>query len=591
MGEAQSEPEQSEGGRYQPQENQDSRVVHLPQKYQQANHEARRLQSSPSHRVPPAAQTQDTILSSSEDEDEERQDGLLTGYSMPIMPPLIFHSLKEKEIRGLLPSSDHFLRELRGEYWSEETEEAFSKLWTQDKYPERFVASPRGMSDEVELWKLILMRFDRTLPHLLTYGLRLHQDCYQEPGSIMLSSEASNLLEQICVHPVWGKDLESLRYVLQKAVQFHVHGHIEPIGPPPRTSLLEASLTASTVSSLDQRQWLMGIFQYDLWLDNKPDRNPSIRRLISIIQRLSDPETTEDQVEKVLFILSIDIMKHVVLALDYFDRSTYRLSAKESIQWFRNYNAEVLDHVRPRDANELMALKWSWELCQLRDIEIRKVMRTNSKGDILPDIPHLHSHNYNVPLYHHHPDLDKRAVSMLRGKVMDPKRATLQKLDRQDSVRAKELDDFSAMLLKGENDAEPTNMSGKLTATINSPVPTAHRRQPRPTESSAGLSPTTDATIVKGVSMMMHASWGKNSYSNAERSEVRDTGITNERLNQTSYASNSKTTLPRVGSVSTDLQRLTFSDVAALGQSSESADDSNDNDGQQPDAATTTKKV
>ncbi|KAI8628922.1 hypothetical protein F5Y19DRAFT_485272 [Xylariaceae sp. FL1651] len=416
------------------------------------------------------------LLTSSSDQegDEEKgneeQEDAAPNKIVSAVSPARAMQLMDIDIDELLPSPLQFQYKLRGKYWMDEIEADFQKLWVRSEHIGRFVASSSGMQNEVELWRLLLIRFNMALPQLFTYGLRLHEDCYHDPGSIMLSSEASYLLLQICVHPIWGTNFDSLRYVLQKAVALNVREHIEPIGPPPVFSLSKTTRQAGMRFSPRSKRLLEGVIQYDLWLKNKPDQEEDIRRLLSKIEI----KTTNDQPEKVLYLLSKDVMESVVQALNGHERSRYDHSTVEYIQLFRRYNTEIYNHVCPRDIHELMALKWSCELCELRDLEIRRAMIDADSDDFLPDLPHGSTHKYDVPLYHHHPDFDERAVSLLRGWIPDPKRLTLMRLDREDPARAEELRAFSATLLVDANsgDAESTSKT-RLQIPIAAPIPAA----------------------------------------------------------------------------------------------------------------------
>ncbi|KAK5637530.1 hypothetical protein RRF57_013245 [Xylaria bambusicola] len=90
-------------------------------------------------------------------------------------------------------------------------EREFIKLWNRDDHSSRFMQGQRDDSDELELWKMMLIRYECIPPHLFTYGLRLGVDCYERAESLMLSSKASYLLQKICVHPVWRKNINELR--------------------------------------------------------------------------------------------------------------------------------------------------------------------------------------------------------------------------------------------------------------------------------------------------------------------------------------------------------------------------------------------
>ncbi|KAI0535284.1 hypothetical protein GGR58DRAFT_479564 [Xylaria digitata] len=288
---------------------------------------------------------------------------------------------------------------------------------------------------------MMLIKFRRSPPHLFTYGLKLGNGCYEAPGSLMLSSEASCTLQRICVHPIWAGDLDLLRYVLQMAVKTSMKEHSEPTGPPLVTKGFESSLMDS-----NNREVLMGGIQYELWNVNKPDRSPVITRLISEFEgRVRFDRNAE---ETGLFILTIEVMRDLVRVLDRFNRDTFS-STEQYVESFQRFFNNILDQVEPRSYEELRDLKWSLELCELRDIEIRKVMRARGNDrDFLHDIPETAEYYSSVAPLYHHPSMDKRALAVLRSEVIDPKRDTLQKLDRVNPYRAKDLDDFAAKLIE-----------------------------------------------------------------------------------------------------------------------------------------------
>ncbi|KAF2962746.1 hypothetical protein GQX73_g10830 [Xylaria multiplex] len=319
----------------------------------------------------------------------------------------------------LSPSVYLDVQDIRGAYWSSDIEADFNRLWVKDDHNSRFDQGLRARSDEIALWKVMLVKFSRSPPHLFTYGLKLEDDCYEAPGSLMLSSEASYTLQRICVHPIWAEDLDLLRYVLQMAVKASMGTHSEPIGPPPVTSR---------------------------YYDKGPGRSPIIARLISEFEERIQFDTNAK--ETGLFILTIRVMKDLVRVLDQFGRESFS-STEQYIETFERFFDRILDEIEPQSYEQLRDLKWSLELSELRDIEIRKVMRARGNNDFLHDIPETAEYFSSVaPLYHHHPSMDRRALSVLRGEVTDPKRDTLQKLDRANYDRAEALDDFTAKLVE-----------------------------------------------------------------------------------------------------------------------------------------------
>ncbi|KAI0903179.1 hypothetical protein F4823DRAFT_619625 [Ustulina deusta] len=355
-------------------------------------------------------------------------------------------TLTQLRVRGYFPSFSSYVRvgALRTAYWTEEIEEEFKSLWRRDEQDSRFRQGPRIHSEELQLWKMMFIRYRRIPPHLFTYGLKLGADCYEAPGSLMLSSKASYLLLRICAHQVWGQTIDSLRYVLQAVARASVKGHPDPIGAPPNTKGLENTLSQQS-GRVEEK--IIGILHYDLWAHNKPDGKREIRRLISRLHDRIRPNRSKDESKNSLFILTIDIMEDFLQVLDQFDRGIYS-TTEECVERFRHFYGKFLPRVEPRDNEQLVRFKWSLELCELRDIEIRKIMRMTAQDDeFLHDVPHTSTtHNYDVPLYHHHQLVDKRILPVLRGEVIDPKRAILQKLDRMGNNRAQALDEFTTKL-------------------------------------------------------------------------------------------------------------------------------------------------
>ncbi len=355
--------------------------------------------------------------------------------------------LTHRSIRAYFPARKSYFDEdgLRRVYWNEEIEEEFKNLWLPDDLDSRFKQGPRIHSEELQLWKMMFIRYRKIPSHLFTYGLKLGVDCYEAPESLMLSSKASYLLQRICAHQVWGETIESLRYVLQAVARASVELHPKPIGAQPTTVGFEYTSNPELRPATEKH---IGTLHYDMWRSNKPDRKREIRRLISQLDGRIRPNKSKEKSKHSLFILTIDMMEDLLQVLDRFDRAIYVLTTEESIKHFRHFYGNFLDQVEPRDNEELVRFKWSLEMCELRDIEIRKVMRMSDENDdFLHDIPHTSTtHSYEVPLYHHHEEVDNKILPVLRGEVIDPKRALLQKLDRMDNNRAQALDEFTTKL-------------------------------------------------------------------------------------------------------------------------------------------------
>ncbi|RWA03691.1 hypothetical protein EKO27_g11415 [Xylaria grammica] len=339
--------------------------------------------------------------------------------------------VRQRDIRQLFPIPHSYLVGLRGSYWDADVEEAFRELWARDDHGDRLAQGRRATSDEVQLWKIMLAHFYRIPPHLFTYGLKLGEDCYEAPESLMLTSKASRALQRICVHPVWNGELDPLRYTLQMAALASAREHSEPFGPLPNSmaSIVEDSMLARLTGTARDRA--AGEIQYNMWTRGKAgyiDR--SVGTLIGMLDGRIRPNRHAGQAEKSLFILTTGVMEDLLGVLDQFERHKFSLTADEQVAEFRRFWAGEL------------------ELCELRDAEIREAMRRLAhEDDFLYDVPHIGtSHCDRAPLYEHHVAMDKRAVLVLRGEVTDPKRTLLDELDRLDGGRESALDKFTARL-------------------------------------------------------------------------------------------------------------------------------------------------
>ncbi|KAI0452802.1 hypothetical protein F5B21DRAFT_526526 [Xylaria acuta] len=428
------------------------------------------------------------------------------GHPTILQTPLEIVTLSRLRIRGKFPvASKSYLdgHTLRGSYWSSHIERAFQDLWKRDEQDSRFVQGPRGDSDELELWKMVFIRYETIIPHLFTYGLKLGEDCYEAPGSIMLSSKASNMLQKICAHQVWGFTFDSLRFVLQTAVKLSVDKHFDPIGAPPDTTGVEDF--AGDIINEDLRDEFFGNIRYRLWMENKPDSKLEIWRLIQELEQHIKPSPAEGDPETSLFILTVDVMDGVLRALAGFKRWVYP-SPEESVEAFRRYHGNVLAGFEPVDNRQLMDIKWELELNELRDEEIRKVMKLSSdKKKLLHDIPHpSRMHSDNVPLYHHDINMDKDALQALAGEAKDPKRCTLRRLDRVDEHRARALDDFSRRL--EDNIYHRTESSESSKAPKAPIVPDAPVAPVTPVAPGAPEAEASEKTQVQGDGVMANAS-------------------------------------------------------------------------------------
>ncbi|KAI0865031.1 hypothetical protein F4860DRAFT_527740 [Xylaria cubensis] len=334
---------------------------------------------------------------------------------------------------------------VRGLYWSRDIEDKFNALWQRDEHDSRFIRGPRGDSDELELWKMILIRYRRILPHLFTYGLKLGEDCYEVPQSIMLSSKASYMLQKICAHSIWGESFDMLRLALQMAVKLSVVDHCDPLATPRDSTDVEDYLRDNI--NEDQREVYPAIIQYRFWRLNRQDDRADIWSLYKKLEKQIKPSPAKSKAEASLFILTMDVMDSVLRVLDEFKPAIYPLRPVESVEAFRGYYGNVLALIEPIDNRQLMDVKWELELQELRDEEIRNAMEI-FEGDLyLYDIPHItlqgsRKHIDTVPLYHRDPSLDEDTLPALTGTEKDLKRCTLSRLDRMDDHRAKALGGF-----------------------------------------------------------------------------------------------------------------------------------------------------
>ncbi|KAI1275396.1 hypothetical protein F5Y07DRAFT_409260 [Xylaria sp. FL0933] len=362
--------------------------------------------------------------------------------------------INQLDIRTVFPSLDSYIQhdEVRRWYWSQLVEDEFSKLWVREKHATyRFSQGPQDRSDshELELWKMMFVRYGKIPPHLFTYGLKLGDDCYKVPGSLMMSSRASYLLTRICAHQIWGQDIDPLRYVLQKAVQASVPEHPIPIGAP----LVGPEDLEGIEGFGELTEELQARLHLEVWSRTKPGAKPEMKNLLSDIRtrlRSDRSDRVPGEHEKTLFILTVKVMEDVLSVLDQFCPEIYS-TTKECLQRFRRFYGASLDRIEPRDRRQLMDLKWSLELCELRDMEIRKVMRgLDHHGWYLYDVEHTSTtHNSKLPLYLKYSYLRPQTMSVFRGEVIDSHRAILQRLDRINDDRAKELDEFTQGLMEG----------------------------------------------------------------------------------------------------------------------------------------------
>ncbi|KAI1275392.1 hypothetical protein F5Y07DRAFT_409249 [Xylaria sp. FL0933] len=397
--------------------------------------------------------------------------------------------LMQLRIHDFFPSVASYLdlNTVRGRFWDEGCEEHFSRLWPQ-KDTGRFEVSESSGEAELELWKMMFVIFRRIPLHLFTYGLKLGSDCYLSHGSLMMSAEASYLLQRICAHPIWGDDIDTLRYVLQMAVDQSIEGHIQPIGAHPCTASLEQVIQIRD----DRREIVLGRLKYQMWLDNKPDRALRISSFIGCFNYRFKLNPAPRASERSLFILTTQVMKDLVDLLDDYNSAAYPMDTIQCVEHFSKFHSGILHQVEPRDVQHLTDIKWALELCELRDLEIRQaIRRAKNEDQSLYDIPHTsQKHDDEAPLYHHHSDFcnNDQLLSVWRGEVIDPKRDILQKMDRLDDERAKALNKFTEDLVQGvllrdepanEHNADASVHEGEISRLVSEENP-AEYRSPSP---------------------------------------------------------------------------------------------------------------
>ncbi|KAI0509648.1 hypothetical protein F5B22DRAFT_616342 [Xylaria bambusicola] len=362
-------------------------------------------------------------------------------------------SIIRMKIDKFFPSSVSYLQGLRGSYWTEDMERAFLETWKRDDNESRFAQGKRVDSDELELWKMMFIRYKRIPPHLFTYGLRLGVDCYERQGSLMLSPEASYLLQRICAHPVWRKNIDELRCFLQAATQLSVDEHPDVIGDHLNMEALRPALEQEFGQVSDAAT---GRIHYRMWHANQPQMDKSIGDLIRALPNRIRQNTGKGNAKKSLFILTMPVMEDVITVLDEYMPTLFDHTTEEYVQIFRYHYGPILSRVEPLNTQQLVDIKWSLELCELRDIEIRKIMRLRDHGEFLYDVPHTSEmHNDAVPLYHYDSTVDLRILPVLHGEVMDPKRKTLQWLDQAKVRRAEALLSLSNTLAELAPDVKP----------------------------------------------------------------------------------------------------------------------------------------
>lgn len=104
-----------------------------------------------------------------------------------------------------------------------------------------------------ELWAIMQQRFSATPPELFRFGLWLDRSAEYETQTSSLTTtvnddkgslfevtnpyfeaDETSLLTELACHPLWGPNLDIMRYVLMRAVQCRVTEHDEPLLPVQR---------------------------------------------------------------------------------------------------------------------------------------------------------------------------------------------------------------------------------------------------------------------------------------------------------------------------------------------------------------------
>ncbi|KAI1115675.1 hypothetical protein F5Y14DRAFT_409891 [Nemania sp. NC0429] len=236
----------------------------------------------------------------------------------------------------------------------------------------------------------------------------------------MLSFKASSLLQRICIHPIWGFDIDVLRYFLGEAVK-------------------------TSFSKKETRYMGHGIAMRYL----REMSSQSLRRLEREMRGSFKAAQMRYPIDEDHLILTTEVMQRFVDILDEFETETYAQATPNLFWQFRDHYKPVWNELEPRSYDDLINVKWYLELCELRDVEIRKVLRNRDPENpqFLHDIcqdDEQHKYITSEPVG---PGIDAQCLAIYRGDIIDPKRRTLQALDRSDESRASDLDNFSQKLL------------------------------------------------------------------------------------------------------------------------------------------------
>ncbi|KAL2176864.1 uncharacterized protein P884DRAFT_308647 [Thermothelomyces heterothallicus CBS 202.75] len=177
--------------------------------------------------------------------------------------------------------------------------------------------------DELMLWELVPRIFNRSLPDLFTYGLKLDDSVLPDinvdgqalPNPGFLSAAISDNLQLLLCHPVWESSLSLVRYALQVAVMHRVPGHIFPIAPLPN---LTSRVTVMRNPSLAGHPMLARDFDFASYEMSHPCARPMIQQLCDILEESVEKEDFHEGDagfrEKTLFLLRVQDIEAVINA-------------------------------------------------------------------------------------------------------------------------------------------------------------------------------------------------------------------------------------------------------------------------------------
>ncbi|KAI0396610.1 hypothetical protein F5Y17DRAFT_418920 [Xylariaceae sp. FL0594] len=219
------------------------------------------------------------------------------------------------------------------------------------------------------LWQAMLIHFNATPRDLLSYGLRLHEECYDAPESILLSRRAAMLLRDIVMHPNWGGRVSRLRYVLQKAAQFSIEGHLAPMPPVQSKREIAAGLPRHP-EVMDE---VIGYTQYRELLGKGPEQHLFVRTLVRELKERITPRPARNETERHLFLVTIQLLRCVEDVLDDRSSNPWSMSLEGLRDAITKHLRPISGDIRP-DTLALRDLKWDHHLSDLRDALVREAM-------------------------------------------------------------------------------------------------------------------------------------------------------------------------------------------------------------------------